>query len=424
MSDTNATPNYAPSSVSSAKPTHPRPDITLHAPLTRRGHGPGLLLLVDGKLPLTPSDKTLDPPPLVKWAEEGFCVAQVLIDGDEDEKTLLQTAMMLLRGMDECTSLGEGGSEVEREKEKGTGLITYTAPLSTPVMAFINESPDILAVVNYSPQALLAEMTKLSLWHHAGPLPSPPPPTSTTTKIHAYPTASPHFALPSSPNYSSGPTSLSHTRTLSFLKPLLGGPFFDLEAIWDEHTYHEFAARDVPATMATMVAAPYVNHVPTLTGGIGHAALSHFYATRFVTVNPDDVALEVVSRSVGVDRVVDEFVFSGTHDRVVDWLLPGVPPTEKRFEVPMTCVVNVRGDRLFHEHIAWDQATLLRQLGLLPEYLPFPYPVPGHEGTGKHFEYRLPVAGVQTAQKLRDERAIPSNEMFGFGVREVQEDKA
>ncbi|KAK8181148.1 hypothetical protein BC567DRAFT_284277 [Phyllosticta citribraziliensis] len=424
MSDTNATPIYAPSSVPSAKPTHPRPDITLHAPLTRRGYGPGLLLLVDATLPLTPSDKTLDPPPLVKWAEEGFCVAQVLIDGDEDEKRLLQTALMLLRGMDECTSLGEGGSEVEREKEKGAGMITYTAPLSRPVMAFINESPDILAVVNYSPQALPAEITKPSLWHHAGLLPTPPPSTSTTTRTHAYPTASPHFALPSSPKYSSGPTSLSHTRTLSFLKPLLGGPYFDLEAIWDEHTYHEFAARDVPATMATMVAAPYVNHVPTLTGGIGHAALSHFYATRFVTANPDDVALEVVSRSVGVDRVVDEFVFSGTHDRVVDWLLPGVPPTGKRFEVPMTCVVNVRGDRLFHEHIAWDQATLLRQLGLLPEYLPFSYPVPGHEGTGKRFEYRLPVAGIQTAQKLRDERAVPSNEMFGFEVREVQDDKA
>ncbi|KAK7545554.1 hypothetical protein IWX49DRAFT_339184 [Phyllosticta citricarpa] len=419
MLDKKSTPLYAPSPIPSAKPTQPHPGITLHAPLTRRGYGPGLLLLVDTVLPLAPSDKNLDPPPLVKWAEEGFCVAQVVVDASQGERTAIEKAIECLKSMDECTSWRKEGPD--RGEEEGVGIIRYTAHAICPDV-FINESPDIVAIVNYSTEPLLASITKPVLWHHAGPLPTPPPTTSPTTKTHAYPTASVDFVLPSSPTYSSGPSSLSHTRTLSFLKPLLGGPRFDLEAIWDEHTYHEFAARDVPATMATMVAAPYVNHIPTLTGGIGHAALSHFYATRFVTVNPADVALEVVSRSVGVDRVVDEFVFSGTHDRVIDWLLPGVPPTGKRFEVPMTCVVNVRGDRLFHEHIAWDQATLLRQLGLLPEYLPFPYPVPGHEGTGKRFEYRLPVAGVQTAQKLQDERAVPSNEMFGFEIREVQDD--
>jgi len=89
--------------------------------------------------------------------------------------------------------------------------------------------------------------------------------------------------------------------------------------------------------------------------------------------------------------------------------------------VPFTSVVNIRGDKLFHEHIAWDQGTLLRQLGLLPEYLPFPYPLP--EGRtvspGKRLEYRLPVAGVEAAQKLMDESAVESNQMFGYAVREV-----
>ncbi|KAK8203627.1 carboxymethylenebutenolidase [Phyllosticta capitalensis] len=375
--------------------------ITTQTPLTRRGTGPGLILLVSSSLPLAPSDKTLDPPPLAKWAEEGFCVAQVVVAGAEDEglNGRLDEVMRFLGGNGECT----GG---------GMGLVVYT-PLPDSTTKYINDSPDVLAVVSYAEPL---STTKPALWHCAGSPPSSPSPNS-TSKTYAYPTASPNFVLPSSPNYSPSAASLSHTRSLSFIKPLLHGPYFDLEAIWDEHTYHEFTARDVPATMATMVAQPYVNHIPTLTGGIGHAALSHFYATRFVTVNPDDVALEVVSRTTGIDRVIDEFVFSGTHDRVIDWLLPGVPPTNRRFEIPMTCVVNVRGDRLFHEHIAWDQASLLRQLGLLPDYLPFPYPVEGREGK---WEYRLPVAGAETARKLVDERAVESNGMFEYGVREVE----
>lgn len=103
--------------------------------------------------------------------------------------------------------------------------------------------------------------------------------------------------------------------------------------------------------------------------------------------------------------------------------VPGLPPTGNYIQVPFTSVVNIRGDRLFHEHIAWDQATLLRQLGLLPEYLPFPYALPGGKTPkpGKRFEYRLPVTGVEAATKLVDERAIESNDMFAFAVREVDD---
>lgn len=84
-------------------------------------------------------------------------------------------------------------------------------------------------------------------------------------------------------------------------------------------------------------------------------------------------------------------------------------------------VVNIRGDRLYHEHITWDQGTVLAQLGLLPEYLPFPYPLPDGRkaGLGKSFEYRLPVAGIETAQKMRDKNSVQSNGMFEFGIREM-----
>ena len=97
--------------------------------------------------------------------------------------------------------------------------------------------------------------------------------------------------------------------------------------------------------------------------------------------------------------------------------------------IPFTSIVNIRGDRLFHEHISWDQGTVLRQLGLMPEYLPFPYPLPedgtAMPGTGqgqRRWEYRVPVVGVETAQKLVDEHAVPSNGMLAFAVREVRSD--
>lgn len=99
--------------------------------------------------------------------------------------------------------------------------------------------------------------------------------------------------------------------------------------------------------------------------------------------------------------------------------IPGIPPTGKKLRIPFTAVVNIRGDRLYHEHIAWDQLTVLFQLGLMPEYLPFPYPVGGHASTGKKLEYRVPGAGHEVANKLVDENAVASNGMFQFAVREA-----
>lgn len=78
---------------------------------------------------------------------------------------------------------------------------------------------------------------------------------------------------------------------------------------------------------------------------------------------------------------------------------------------------------MYHEHIGWDQATVLRQLGLLPEYLPFPYNLPEGKkpAKGKRFEYKVPTAGVETSRKLVDERSVESNLLFGCEVREVDD---
>ncbi len=166
----------------------------------------------------------------------------------------------------------------------------------------------------------------------------------------------------------------------------------DLAALWDAHCRCEFETRDVDATMATMVAEPYVNHIPTMTGGVGFDALHHFYSNHFVGVNPPDLELAPVSRTVGESSVVDEFILRFTHTTVMDWMLPGVAPTGRTVEVPMVAIVQFEGDKLSGEHIYWDQAGVLVQLGLL-------------EADG------LPIAGAATAHKVLDV-SLPSNTLM------------
>ncbi|KAI5867374.1 carboxymethylenebutenolidase [Durotheca rogersii] len=384
---------------------------TIAAPLSRRGRGPGLLLLVDAGLDLGKHEKTLDPPPLHKWAEEGFAVAQLEIASSAGRTSVsadLRAAISALSALPSC------------DQSERMGIITYMSAVGAAVMEAIESCAEICAVVYYgvSPPSLVSG--KLASIAHIAGAGSGDEVSSDgqNVKCYYYAGAGPRFAIPAHDHYRSGSASLAHTRTLSFLKPLVGGPYFDLERIWDEHTYWEFEARSVEETMATMVEEPYVNHVPTLTGGVGRRALTDFYANHFIFSNPPDTELELVSRTVGIDRVVDEFLFKLTHDRVIDWLVPGVPPTGRYIKVPFTSIVNIRGDRLYHEHISWDQATLLRQLGLLPDYLPFPYPVSGEAAaSAASWEYRLPVAGVESAEKLASQSSVVSNTMLGYGCR-------
>jgi carboxymethylenebutenolidase len=142
-------------------------------------------------------------------------------------------------------------------------------------------------------------------------------------------------------------------------------PKYDLEALWEEHCRYEFETRDADATMATMVDEPYVNHIPTMTGGVGHDQLKRFYKYHFIGANPPDTKLVPVSRTVGTDSLVDEMLFSFTHTSEIDWMLPGVPPTGRKVEVPVVAIVQFRDGKLAHEHIYWDQASVLVQIGLL-----------------------------------------------------------
>ena len=154
-----------------------------------------------------------------------------------------------------------------------------------------------------------------------------------------------------------------------------------------------------------MVANPYVNHIPTLTGGIGAKNLLRFYADFFIPGNPPSFRTRLLSRTIGVDRVVDELLITFKHTQSIPWMLPGIPATDKQVKIVLVSVVCIRGGKLYHEHIYWDQASVLVQVGLLgPKLVP--------EAMKKQGVERLPVVGADGAEKVVDETSVESNELI------------
>src|SRR6476620_8603730 len=168
-----------------------------------------------------------------------------------------------------------------------------------------------------------------------------------------------------------------------------------LSQLWEEHVQYEFSTRNTEDTLATMVGDAYVNHIPVLTGGVGKEELREFYSKRFIPQMPPDTEMTPVSRTIGEDQLVDEMVFKFTHTVPMDWMLPGIPPTGKRVEVPLVAIVRFRDGKLAYEHIYWDQASVLVQIGLLDPA-------------------KLPVAGVESARKVLDP-SLPANELMKRG---------
>jgi carboxymethylenebutenolidase len=146
---------------------------------------------------------------------------------------------------------------------------------------------------------------------------------------------------------------------------------------------------DLETTMATMTADPHLNHVPVMAGGVGRDGVRDFYRNHLVgKFFPPDVAMVNVSRTVGHDQVVEELAISFTHTTPIDWLLPGVAPTGKKVEMAVVVIVGFKDGKISHEHIYWDQAGVLVQVGLLN---PAGLPVCGAESARKVVNPKLPA---------------------------------
>src|SRR5262245_28605196 len=143
-----------------------------------------------------------------------------------------------------------------------------------------------------------------------------------------------------------------------------------LSGVWDTHVGAEFGAKDADQAVATMTVDAYVNLIPLMVGARGRDGVRDFYARHFLPQLPPDIAIVPVSRTIGQGQVVDEMIIRFTHSLCMDWLLPGVPPTGKRVEVPLVVIIRIEGEKIVHEHLYWDQASLLVQIGLLDRELP------------------------------------------------------
>ena len=163
--------------------------------------------------------------------------------------------------------------------------------------------------------------------------------------------------------------------------------------MWERHMAAEFKTKSIDARMGTMTSDPFVNHVPVMTGGVGYNEVRHFYSTYFIPCQPPDTDFVRVTRTVGKDRIVDELIHKFTHTIEMPWILPRVPPTGRRVEVAVIVVVLFKDGKIAGEHIYWDQASVLAQIGLVDAE-------------------KLPATGIEASRKVIDPSQEASNSLI------------
>ena len=335
-----------------------------------------------------------------------------LDDGDEKDR---QRAFELYEELDESQAVADCAAAMSllRDQEACSGIVGAIGFCLGGKLAYLlaaRHAPDCaVGYYGVGVESALDESENIRcplLLHLAGSDQFCQPPAQ--EKIHAaldshehirlcdYPGCDHAFARVGGEHHDPAAAEVADLRTIDFLRDHLGWRAarsgVDFAALWEEHVKYEFETRDHVDTLETMVQDAYVNHIPTLTGGVGKEQLAEFYSKRFIPQMPPDTELTPVSRTIGEDRLVDEMIFKFTHTIEMDWMLPGIKPTGKRVEVPLVAIVHFRGNKLAHEHIYWDQASVLVQLGLLDPS-------------------ELPVMGIKTARKVLD-NSVPSNELI------------
>jgi carboxymethylenebutenolidase len=162
--------------------------------------------------------------------------------------------------------------------------------------------------------------------------------------------------------------------------------------VWNKHMQAEFEMKDIDAIMDTMTEDPYVNNVPLLVGGAGWNGVKEFYSRHFLPQIPPDFETKLISRTINNERLIDELILKFTHTLKMDWILPGVAPTGRRVEAPLVVIVKFHNGKIANEHIYWDQASVLAQIGLIDSN-------------------NLPVSGIDSARKVLDP-TLPSNRLI------------
>lgn len=264
-----ASPNEVAPPLPSAPAIAIGPSSVLQPPLSRRGSGPGLIVILPSSSSVTPRpatvEKPLDPEPLQKWAEESFAVVAITLPANEMEELTGDDATV----SDVVNQIREGVEALKAHDKVDTkdkfGLIIYDEVIVPSLLLDAERLQEhgIAGIITFSESA--PDSTAASVLPLLSHTSIPPPPkleetngNSSDIKVHSYPGTTPHFVLPSAAAYDNASASMAHTRSLVFLRKHLGGPHFDLEAIWEEHCYWEFVGRSVAKTMATMVVSLFL----------------------------------------------------------------------------------------------------------------------------------------------------------------------
>lgn len=325
---------------------------------------------------------------LLAWREEGYD-AQFL--PYEPLKQRQNEYIHAIRTLSESCRLGEHYAIIAYGDAASIVLKTAQKPLAK-CCAIIAFYPAQLP----SPKTMYPQSHQLQV-HVAALSQSSPRPDMCEWKLYRYEKSAAGFMDPSSQAYSEVDANLAWTRSLAGIRKGFGTNV-DLEPIANAHWMARFEDDDPDrASMAVIKNmtqdSPHVTILPTMEGGIGRRKLAEFYGEFFVPSLVPDFDIRLISRTMGVNRIVDEMVVSFTHSDEIDWILPGVPPTNKHVEIAMVSIVAVRGDKLVSEHMYWDQASVLVQIGLLdPKAVP---KKPKNDGLKT-----LPVTGAEAARQL------------------------
>ncbi|KAF2760038.1 carboxymethylenebutenolidase [Pseudovirgaria hyperparasitica] len=341
------------------------------------------------RLHIAGDDPEFDPETIQHWKEEGYHVSYHFCDRNDPKPF-----QRLLKSLSDDLELGEAYA-----------LVTYGHAASQALAVHIKPQPRLCALIAYYPDTVVHANAKYPsqlqvLCHLAGTQQFSP-----SFKSYRYPQTQEGFAESDLEEYDKVAAGLSWSRSLAAVRRGFKRENSDLEAVWEDHVALTFTHREAAGTVRTMRPKATLHCVPTMTGGIGQKELLKFYRDFFIPSTPQSLSIRLISRTIGEDQVVDEMFVALRHTQEIDWLLPGVPPTNKQIEIMIVSVVGVRGGRLVHERLYWDQASVLVQIGLLdPKLVPKSMQDKGME--------RLPVAGKEAARKVLDIEEIPGNTLI------------
>ncbi|MCJ1386819.1 hypothetical protein MMC17_009947 [Xylographa soralifera] len=261
------------------------------------------------------------------WRDEGFNVFYLPYNGISYKKLytnqvrIIQSRLLSRKSLlSEDDAIGYGAAAAVMLEACSTPI----AKLSTIIAYYPTELPKTTASYPQGLEILL---------HTVGPQK-----VTLECKSYMYSHADAGFAEAGRGTYDKACAGLAWSRTLGAIRSSFGIQV-DLEEVWENHLALEFATKDVDATMKTMVPEPYVNHIPTLIGGVGYEDLYRFYKDFFIPGNPPSMTIRLLSRTVGTDRVVDEMYVRFKHTQEIPWMLPGVAPTVLEVEVALVSVV-------------------------------------------------------------------------------------